>query len=194
MSFIFLNATADRYIQYCRSTSTHIRNTHSYLFFLVSHQISMTSSILPKDLASDDTFFRTVPPTDAEIQLIIQLLKRLGWDYVHLVYSASLSKNATAKRFVADASSQDVCVATKVPLHSYWEGLDGYIEAVYHMLNVTGATGVVLMTNEYDTEQLLTAAKQIRAHGKLFWIATEAWRQTDWISDLYDIAIGGYTI
>ncbi|XP_064613230.1 metabotropic glutamate receptor 8-like [Liolophura sinensis] len=96
---------------------------------LVFHQISMTSSILPKDLASDDTFFRTVPPTDAEIQLIIQLLKRLGWDYVHLVYSASLSKNATAKRFVADASSQDVCVATKVPLHSYWKGLDRYVES-----------------------------------------------------------------
>ena len=104
---------------------------------LISYGVTSTR------LEKTENLFKTVPSDHFRMQVLYDLLKRLGWNYLSVISSGKLQSTYDARMFLKQTDKLNVCVNEYVPLahssmlrsfinKSYNEGLKGIIAFTYH--------------------------------------------------------------
>eukprot|EP00794_Sanderia_malayensis_P011799 gene11799-13020_t len=104
-------------------------------------------------------FFRTVATDSFRVAAMVELLKRLDWDFVSVISSHAQNGDAMARSFVKKAVTRDICYNTHVSLADKAKRSD-YASAVKMAAADPRAKGLLLFTTMRDSINLLRELKE----------------------------------
>lgn len=146
-------------------------------------QISYAS--LSVELSNKDIynyFFRTVPPDSFFAEALAELLERLGWNYVSLIYSKGTYPETGAREVIKALRKRKICVAKKHRLKRFPKAID-YEQAISKAAHVKEANVVVFVTIQRDSRKLLQAKNKIPQARRLLIVGSIAWSNRDDITN-----------
>ena len=151
----------------------------NFLRVLEISQISYAS--LSVQLSNKDIFnyfFRTVPPDSFFAEALAELLERLGWTYISIIYSKGTYPETGTQEVIKALSKRDICVAEKVRLPRFPEGKD-FEEAMREVASIREANVVVFITIQRDSRGLLMAMKRLQLAKRLALVGSISWSNRD---------------
>ena len=125
-------------------------------------------------------FFRTFPPTDSQVQAMMDVILHYKWDHISMIYSHNLYGEFLATHLRHLARQNDTCLDFAQPIYSDFTQPD--FHKVAKELMTSYAKVVVLFTVADDTEFLMRELHSIYSLSedkrKFLWIACDAAVQT----------------
>ena len=157
-------------------------------------QISYASlSVELSDKVIYNYFFRTVPPDSFFAEALAELLVRLGWSYVSIIYSKGTYSESGTQEVVKAVSKRDICVAKKLRLPRFPKEED-FNDAIMKVASVQEANVVIFFTIQRDSRGLLMAKKRQPLAKRLSLVGSIAWSNRDDVTKgLGDVADGTIT-
>ena len=166
----------------------------SFLRVFEIPQISYAS--LAVELSNKDIynyFFRTVPPDSFFAEALAELLDRLGWNYVSIIYSKGTYPETGAQEVIKALAKRNICCAKKHRLARFPEEND-YDDAMAEVAEVKEANVVIFVTIQRDSRRLLKAKERQPLAKRLLIVGSVAWSNRDDITkELGPIAEGTIT-
>ena len=137
-------------------------------------------------------FYRTTPTDSVQIEVMVDLMLWFNWSHISTVYSNDAYGQPGIAGLLQLAEVNDICIDVN-------EGIEeNFLEDDYEMLatklNVSTANVVVLFAHGPHVEKLLEKLRDISAGRKFIWIASDAWSQSQVISQFNDILAGMYGV
>ena len=171
--------------------------TSSMLSPLKITSVSMSAtSVELSDKLTHDYFLRTVPPDNVQAEVVAEILRELGWDYVSVVYADnSYGRSAVSTLLsTAENSSPLICVGKIVALAPDSTLQDS--KAVIDELNKQiGAKVVVVFVTPRHVTQLLQATTEKGLNHRFVWIGSDTWADNYLLTNKYEeTASGAITI
>ena len=162
---------------------------------ITSMSMSATSVEL-SDKLTHDYFLRTVPPDNVQADVVGQILRKFGWDYVSVVYADnSYGRSAVATLLsTAELSSPKLCVGKVISLAPGASLADA--KAVIDELNKQiGARVVVVFVTPQHVPLLLQATTEKGLNHRFIWIGSDTWADNYLLTNDYEeTASGAITI
>ena len=125
--------------------------------------------------------------------MIIEILEKLNWTNIAVVFTTDDYGEGGYKQFVDQATSAKICVAKAIGL-SPTETADAPLRAVYTGVLKTDAIGVVYFGRVEVLRRILQKAVSVQNSGKLQWIASNAVGRDREIQTSISIGIGMLTV
>ncbi|WAR03383.1 GRM7-like protein [Mya arenaria] len=135
------------------------------------------------------TFSRAVPSDYHQMLAIVLMLKRMGWNYVQVVYQASEYGRTGYKILKEEGATRGICVAEA-------QELDGNHNVIVNNFNQKPAARIVVgIVDSYDYREMLRAMQDQNLKGKFILIGSETWgRRSSVIAGYESIADGSVTL
>ena len=166
----------------------------SFLRVFTIPQISYAS--LAVELSNKDIynyFFRTVPPDSFFAEALAELLERLGWNYVSIIYSKGTYPESGAQEVIKALTKRKICLAKKHRLARFPKSVE-YDYAMAEAAKVKEANVVIFVTIQRDSRRLLMAKKRQPLAKRLLIVGSVAWSNRDDITkELGAVAEGTIT-
>ena len=125
-------------------------------------------------------FFRTFPPTDSQVQAIMDVIMGYEWDHISMIYSHNLYGEFLATHLRHLAKEHEICLDFSQPIYNDYTQPD--FHRVAEELMKSYAKVVVLFTVADDTESLMEELHSIYSTSedkrRFLWIACDAAVQT----------------
>ena len=151
-----------------------------------SDALNITQS---SDQARFTNFFRVVPSDRFQVNAIIDLMERMNWTYVSVVYTDDLYGRSAyewlkIRESVATSTNFSFCLAAEIEIRAREAGVsDGttYTEAINELNRGWdgNATVVILFVQHYVAREILLEASRPLVSGqpgpRRIWIAPDAW-------------------
>ena len=159
---------------------------------------SSTSIILSnKDIYS--YFLRVVPPDSFQAQTMVDLIKRIGWNYVSTVNSAGTYGTTGMKAFWDVAERNGICIDTKEQLNAFPTQLEyeETMKRIFQRARQSQVSVLVVFGTQTDIRCLLEAALKHRslAPRNFTWIGSDGWsNRPDVVETAGEAALGALTI
>ncbi|XP_012555362.1 metabotropic glutamate receptor 3 [Hydra vulgaris] len=116
-------------------------------------------------LVGNEKILRTVPSNSFQIQAVLDLIKKLKWNYLSVVSSYGYDGEADAEKFILKLGEIGVCLAQRVDIPKYPSQIT-FDEAV-EILDIletnkdkSRQNGLVFFTNNKDSYNLFSAIKR----------------------------------
>nr|AYV89288.1 metabotropic glutamate receptor 8-like isoform X1 [Tetranychus evansi] len=122
-------------------------------------------------------FLRTVPSDRNQAQAMVDIILRLNWTYVSVLYEES---NYGAKAFeVLDdlLTARGICIAVreKLPKDSGVAHEKTYDSILQKLLAKPRARGVVVFGSDQEVKDLMESVRRNKVTGKFQWIGSDGW-------------------
>ncbi|XP_053202702.1 metabotropic glutamate receptor 6-like [Panonychus citri] len=122
-------------------------------------------------------FLRTVPSDQNQAQAMVEIIQRLNWTYVSVLYEES---NYGAKAFeVLDdlLTANGICIAVreKLPKDSGVAQEKVYDSILHKLLAKPRARGVVVFGSDQEVKDLMQSVKRNNVTGRFQWIGSDGW-------------------
>ncbi|XP_028390815.1 metabotropic glutamate receptor 2-like [Dendronephthya gigantea] len=155
----------------------------SFLRVFEIPQISYAS--LSVELSNKDIynyFFRTVPPDSFFAEALAQLLERMGWNYVSLIYSKGTYSETGAQEVIKAMKKRKICLAKKFRLTRFPKKPE-YQRVIAEVAAAKEANVVVFVTIQRDSRALLDAKRGQPLAKRLLIVGSVAWSNRDDITN-----------
>ncbi|KAK7097647.1 hypothetical protein V1264_004594 [Littorina saxatilis] len=125
--------------------------------------VQISGSATGKQLSNSSlmysNFFRVIPPDDTQVQVILELLKQLKWNYVAIVYDDDDYGRSAATELRELAESEHLCVPVfaRVPLDPRSEAFQDKANIIAEQLYSPDnglIRGVIILAGQSTTKQL----------------------------------------
>ena len=159
---------------------------------------SSTSIILSnKDIYS--YFLRVVPPDSFQAQAMVDIIKRIGWNYVSTVNSAGTYGTTGMKAFWEVAERNGICIDTKEQLSAFPTPLqyEETMKRIFERARESRVSVLVVFGTQTDIRCLLEATKNLGslAPRNFTWIGSDGWsNRPDVVETAGEVALGALTI
>ena len=163
----------------------------SFLRVFEIPQISYAS--LSVELSNKDIYnyyFRTVPPDSFFAEALAELLERLGWNYVSLIYSKGTYPETGAQEVIKALAKRKICIAAKYRLKRF-PGQSDYNNAITKAAEVKEANVVIFVTIQRDSRELLKAKQRQPRAKRLMIVGSISWSNRDDITKGLDAIADG---
>lgn len=166
------------------------------------YNISIVSYLSTSDELSNDKmypyFFRTVPPDKFQVNVIIDIVTKFGWEYVVFIYSDDTYGNNAKAEFVDQALDNDVCIAFSRGI-SLSATDDDYNQTIGELLRVKKdslVSVVILFIQREMAKQFFTHAHNRGIERDFIWIGSDGWGNyaLDPVEGVEESALGAFTI
>ena len=157
-----------------------------------------TSIILSnKDIYS--YFLRVVPPDSFQAQTMVDLIKRIGWNYVSTVNSAGTYGTTGMKAFWDVAERNGICIDSKEQLNAFPTQLEyeETMKRIFQRARQSQVSVLVFFGIQTDIRRLLEAALKHRslAPRNFTWIGSDGWSNLHHVVETAEeAALGALTI
>ncbi|KAK6192475.1 hypothetical protein SNE40_003935 [Patella caerulea] len=135
--------------------------------------IPMISHAATAPALSDNTeypsFMRTVPPDGPLMDVIIEVLQKINWKYLVVVYEDSAFGSASYEAVRSRLATAGICL-TKAVRHASDDSVSDTLDQVI----ATDTTGVIFFGGPILATQILDQAETQTGAGKLQWIFTDS--------------------
>ncbi|XP_067129617.1 metabotropic glutamate receptor 3-like isoform X2 [Centruroides vittatus] len=119
-------------------------------------------------------FSRVVPPDNFQAQAMVDIVRKLGWNYVSTVASEGDYGEKGIEYFKMLAEKSGICIAVseKITRNTKPEDFDKIIE---HLSSKPKARGVVVFVDEDNCRKMLAASIRKNMSGHFLWIGSDSW-------------------
>ncbi|XP_055862816.1 uncharacterized protein LOC106050493 [Biomphalaria glabrata] len=157
------------------------RNTIPVARMLSNENITSISPTAGSALLSDRLqfpyFLRTRADNLLFANIVYQLAKSAGWDYLSVLYTDSLAYQTASDSLLDSSRAAGACVANSVPLSSN-ASLAEAQQALKTLSQNVGSKAVVLLVSPDHLKLLMEASQSLGLAGRFVWIVPY-----DWTSD-----------
>ena len=131
-------------------------------------------------------FFRTVPPDSFFAAALVNILKRLDWTYVSIVYSTVTWSETIAREVEKSLKKSNICIAKYLILVRFPQenDFDNVIERLVG--DDKQPIVVVLLTIQRDCRGLLNAKKRNQCSRRLFFVGSHGWSNREDITNGFE--------
>ena len=172
----------------------------SFLRVFQIPQISYSSTSLTlsnKDIYS--YFLRVVPPDTLQVQALVDVIKKNGWNYVSTVNSDGTYGTTGMKEFWRVAERNGICIDSKEQLSAFPKPQDynKTITRIFQRAKQSQVSVLVVYGTQTDIRCLLEAAKNLSslAPRNFTWIGSDGWsNRPDVVATAGEAALGALTI
>ena len=122
---------------------------------LISYSASFDTT---KD--SNSFFFRTIPEDSFRVMAVVDLIKRLEWNFISIVSSNDRDGDNAARQFVKKITNHRICFYTYTSLQEVVTD-DDYNTAIREASTNVNAKGLILFTNIADSLGIIKALRTL---------------------------------
>ena len=156
-----------------------------------------TSIILSnKDIYS--YFLRVVPPDSFQAQAMVDIIKRIGWNYVSTVNSAGTYGTTGMKEFWKIAQRNGICIDTTEQLSAFPtpQEYEETMTRIFQRARQSKVSVLVVFGTQTDIRYLLEATQKLRIAPRNFtWIGSDGWsNRRHVVETAEEVALGALTI
>nr|XP_027198972.1 metabotropic glutamate receptor 3-like [Dermatophagoides pteronyssinus] len=122
-------------------------------------------------------FLRTVPSDKSQAMVIVEIVKRLNWSYVSIIYEESIYGIRAFNDLEELLEETDICIAIKERLtkDSGIAANSSYDNIVRKLATKPNSKGVIVFGSDQEVALLMQAVKRNNATGQFYWIGSDGW-------------------
>ncbi|CAH1407468.1 unnamed protein product [Nezara viridula] len=129
-------------------------------------------------------FTRTIPSDHHQVQAMVELVRRLGWSYVSIIYEESNYGIKAFEELEVLLAKYDICIAVKEKLvkDSGVAEETVYDNIILKLQTKPRAKGVIIFGSDQEVAGLMKAVRRCNAVGTFTWIGSDGWSARDLVS------------
>ncbi|XP_046678588.1 metabotropic glutamate receptor isoform X1 [Homalodisca vitripennis] len=130
-------------------------------------------------------FSRTIPSDHHQVKAMVEIVKRLGWSYVSIVYEESNYGIKAFEELELLLSKSNICIAVKEKLtkDSGVAEETAYDNVVLRLQTKPRARGAIIFASDQEVAGLMRAVRRCNATGSFSWIGSDGWSARSLVSE-----------
>ncbi|KRJ98364.1 metabotropic glutamate receptor 2 isoform X1 [Drosophila yakuba] len=138
-------------------------------------------------------FSRTIPSDHYQVKAMVEIVKRMGWSYVSIIYEESNYGIKAFEELEELLARHNICIAIKEKLvkdSGVAEDI-AYDNIVQKLLTKPRARGAIIFGSDQEVRQVMRAVRRANATGSFSWIGSDGWSARNLVSDDYEPEVEG---
>uniref|UniRef100_A0A182FL93 G-protein coupled receptors family 3 profile domain-containing protein n=1 Tax=Anopheles albimanus TaxID=7167 RepID=A0A182FL93_ANOAL len=119
-------------------------------------------------------FSRTIPSDHYQVKAIVDIVQKLGWSYISIIYEES--NYAVKEKLVKDSGVADTIA---------------YDNIVLKLLTKPRAKGVIIFGSDQEVAEVMKAVRRQNVTGLFSWIGSDGWSARNLVSDGNEAEVEG---
>ncbi|KAJ2948831.1 hypothetical protein O0L34_g5759 [Tuta absoluta] len=138
-------------------------------------------------------FTRTIPSDLHQVRAMVEIVKKLGWSYVSIIYEESSYGIKAFEELEALLARSGICIAVKEKLVKDSGVADerAYDEIVQKLLTKPRARGAIIFGSDQEVAGVMRAVERINATSSFSWVGSDGWSARSLVSDGNERAVEG---
>ncbi|KAH9638749.1 hypothetical protein HF086_002205, partial [Spodoptera exigua] len=138
-------------------------------------------------------FTRTIPSDLHQVRAMVEIVKKLGWRYVSIIYEESNYGIKAFEELETLLARNDICIAVKERLVKDSGEADerAYDAIVARLLSRPRARGVIVFGSDQEVAGVMSAVSRMRATDAFGWVGSDGWSARALVSDGNEAAVEG---
>ncbi|KPJ01848.1 Metabotropic glutamate receptor [Papilio xuthus] len=138
-------------------------------------------------------FTRTIPSDLHQVKAMVEIVKRLGWSYVSIIYEESSYGIKAFEELEALLARNGICIAVKEKLakDSGVATETAYDNIVQKLLTKPRARGAIIFGSDQEVAGVMRAVERVNATAAFSWIGSDGWSARALVSDGNERAVEG---
>ncbi|CAG5038362.1 unnamed protein product [Parnassius apollo] len=138
-------------------------------------------------------FTRTIPSDLHQVKAMVEIVKKLGWSYVSIIYEESSYGIKAFEELEALLARQGICIAVKEKLakDSGVATEMAYDSIVQKLLTKPRARGAIIFGSDQEVAGVMRAVERVNATSSFSWIGSDGWSARALVSDGNERAVEG---
>ncbi|XP_019893077.2 metabotropic glutamate receptor 2 [Musca domestica] len=130
-------------------------------------------------------FSRTIPSDHYQVKAMVEIVKRLGWSYVSIIYEESNYGIKAFEELEELLARHNICIAVKEKLVKDSGVADetAYNNIVLKLLTKPRARGAIIFGSDQEVREVMRAVRRNNATGAFSWIGSDGWSARNLVSD-----------
>ncbi|XP_054288605.1 metabotropic glutamate receptor 2-like [Macrosteles quadrilineatus] len=130
-------------------------------------------------------FSRTIPSDHHQVKAMVEIVKKLGWSYVSIVYEESNYGIKAFEELELLLSKSNICIAVKEKLtkDSGVAEETAYDNVVQRLQTKPRAKGAIIFASDQEVAGLMRAVRRCNATGSFSWIGSDGWSARSLVSE-----------
>ncbi|XP_047495202.1 metabotropic glutamate receptor 6-like [Penaeus chinensis] len=129
-------------------------------------------------------FFRTIPSDHYQVKAMVEIVKKLGWSYISIIYEESNYGIKAFEELEDLLAANAICIAVKEKLvkDSGVAEEVAYDLIVQRLLQKQRARGVIIFGSDQEVAGVMRAVRRNNATGSFSWIGSDGWSARSLVS------------
>ncbi|CAH0585966.1 unnamed protein product [Chrysodeixis includens] len=138
-------------------------------------------------------FTRTIPSDHHQVRAMVEIVKKLQWSYVSIIYEESSYGIKAFEELEALLAKSNICIAVKEKLvkDSGVAHEGAYDEIVSKLLTKPRARGAIIFGSDQEVAGVMRAVERANATGSFSWVGSDGWSARSLVSDGNERAVEG---
>ncbi|XP_030388138.1 metabotropic glutamate receptor 2 [Scaptodrosophila lebanonensis] len=130
-------------------------------------------------------FSRTIPSDHYQVKAMVEIVKRMGWSYVSIIYEESNYGIKAFEELEDLLARHNICIAIKEKLvkDSGVAEEIAYDNIVQKLLTKPRARGAIIFGSDQEVREVMRAVRRANATGAFSWIGSDGWSARNLVSD-----------
>ncbi|KAG6449197.1 hypothetical protein O3G_MSEX005931 [Manduca sexta] len=138
-------------------------------------------------------FTRTIPSDLHQVRAMVEIVKKLGWSYVSIIYEESSYGIKAFEELEALLARNGICIAVKEKLVKDSGVADerAYDEIVQKLLTKPRARGAIIFGSDQEVAGVMRAVERGNATSSFSWVGSDGWSARSLVSEGNERAVEG---
>ncbi|KAI5744195.1 hypothetical protein M8J76_000032 [Diaphorina citri] len=138
-------------------------------------------------------FTRTIPSDHHQVKAMVEIVKKLGWSYVSIIYEESNYGVKAFEELEVLLAKYSICIAIKEKLvkDSGVAEETAYDDIVLKLLTKPRARGVIVFGSDQEVAGMMRAVRRMNATGNFSWVGSDGWSARGLVSDGSEAEVEG---
>ncbi|KAI5639157.1 receptor family ligand binding region domain-containing protein [Phthorimaea operculella] len=138
-------------------------------------------------------FTRTIPSDLHQVRAMVEIVKKLGWSYVSIIYEESNYGIKAFEELETMLARNDICIAVKERLVKDSGEADeqAYDALVLRLLSRPRARGVIVFGSDQEVAGVMAAVTRLNVTDTFGWVGSDGWSARALVSDGNEHAVEG---
>ncbi|KAL4705189.1 hypothetical protein ACJJTC_013989 [Scirpophaga incertulas] len=138
-------------------------------------------------------FTRTIPSDLHQVRAMVEIVKKLGWSYVSIIYEESSYGIKAFEELEALLARNGICIAVKEKLVKDSGVADerAYDDIVQKLMTKPRARGAIIFGSDQEVAGVMRAVERGNATSMFSWVGSDGWSARSLVSDGNERAVEG---
>ncbi|XP_074113872.1 metabotropic glutamate receptor B isoform X3 [Cotesia typhae] len=138
-------------------------------------------------------FTRTIPSDHYQVKAMVDIIRKMGWSYVSIVYEESNYGIKAYEELEELLAKHQICIAIKEKLvkDSGVAEEIAYDNIVQKLLTKPRARGCIIFGSDQEVAEMMRAVRRNNATGAFYWIGSDGWSARGLVSNKNEPEVEG---
>ncbi|XP_039283583.1 LOW QUALITY PROTEIN: metabotropic glutamate receptor 2 [Nilaparvata lugens] len=175
------------------SSVTSIQVANLLRLFKIPQVSFMSTSPELSNKQRFEYFTRTIPSDHYQVKAMVEIIRKLRWNYVSVIYEESNYGIKAFEELEALLSKHNICIAVKEKLvKDSGVAEDTAYDSIVHKLQTKPrARGAIVYGSDQEVAGLMRAVRRLNATGAFSWIGSDGWSGRSLVTQGNELQVEG---